>query len=168
MTLISVVLGTDSESSRDENTLALLHYGFANFHRLEPVKAGRVMARLPVRDQPGRRARAVAATSFVDVFPRSARVRVRVQARRPIAGPLRKGARVGRVLVLADGRRVAAIPLLLARAVPAVSPATIARSFLTRPSTLVSVAVLLVGGLAGLAFWRQRVRRRPTGGAGAR
>ena len=40
MTLLSAVLGTSSEASRDANTLALLDYGFANFRLVTPVAAG--------------------------------------------------------------------------------------------------------------------------------
>ena len=40
MALISAVLGTDSETSRDDNTLALLGYGGANFRVWTPVQQG--------------------------------------------------------------------------------------------------------------------------------
>jgi hypothetical protein len=77
-----------------------------------------------------------------------------------LAGPLKRHAVVGSVVVLADGRRIARIPLLLARALPAVSPLTIAARFIVRPFTLLALALLLGGGAGAIAARR---RRRHTG-----
>ena len=53
MTLLSAVLGTSSEASRDANTMALLTYGFDNFRLQTPVRAGAVLASPTVKDRPG-------------------------------------------------------------------------------------------------------------------
>jgi D-alanyl-D-alanine carboxypeptidase (penicillin-binding protein 5/6) len=157
MTLIAPVLGTPSESARDASTLALLRWGFANFHVLEPVRAGSVLARPTVKDRSGAHAVVIAGASLKRVFPRSARVRIRVEVPRQLAGPLARHARVGQVVVLQDGRPVARIPLWLGRALPAVSPLTQAAGFLTRPFTLV-VLLLLLGGAGASMLWHQRTR----------
>jgi hypothetical protein len=62
-------------------------------------------------------------------------------------------------VVLDNGRPVARIPLLLAKALPAVSPLTIAAHFITRP--LMLLALVLAVGAAGvaLAFLVRRRRR---------
>ncbi len=124
MSLISVVLGTPSESARDGDTLALLGYGFANFHSVTPVRAGDAFWRGPrsaieaaCTPSSSRRARSRG------VVPRSTRIRLRVHAPQQLAGPIAQGAREGTVVVLADGRPIARIPLLLAHALPAVSSA---------------------------------------------
>ncbi len=59
MALISAVLGTDREQSRDANTLALLNYGFGDFSVWTPVRADQVVAfterpRSPRAARPGR------------------------------------------------------------------------------------------------------------------
>ena len=46
--LISVVMGTDSESARAADSLALLNYGFRFFETHTPYKAGQVLERLRV------------------------------------------------------------------------------------------------------------------------
>jgi D-alanyl-D-alanine carboxypeptidase (penicillin-binding protein 5/6) len=158
MTLISAVLGTASESSRNSNTLALLSWGFANFRLLEPVSAAAVMARPTVRYSPGKRAIVVAASDFAHVFPKSSAVRVRIKVPSELAGPIAKGARVGTAYVLERGRVVATVPLVLARALPAVSVLTIAAEFLMRPATLLAVVLLLCAALGGVMLWRQRSR----------
>ena len=111
MTLLSAVLGTSSEAARDANTLALLDYGFANFRRVSPLRAGQVLARPSVRYRPGEHAVLVAAAGLTRVVARRARVQVRVQAPSQLTGPLRRHARLGSAVVLVDGRPVARIPL---------------------------------------------------------
>jgi D-alanyl-D-alanine carboxypeptidase (penicillin-binding protein 5/6) len=162
MTLVSAVLGTTSEAGRDANTLALLDYGFANFHRVTPLKAGQVLARPAVRDRPGITAAVIAANGFSRVRPRKERIRIRVQVSSQLAGPLRRHADVGTATVLANGRPIAHIRLLLARALPAVSGLTIAARFITKPLTLLIIAAVL-GALIALVVSRRR-RARPASG----
>jgi D-alanyl-D-alanine carboxypeptidase (penicillin-binding protein 5/6) len=159
MSLISVVLGTPSESARDGDTLALLRYGFANFHSVTPVVAGTVLAQPSVQDQQ-RHAQLIAASTFTRVLPRDTRVQIRVQAPRQLAGPLARGARIGSVTVLAGGRPIARIPLLLARAVPAVGSLARAGEFLLRPSTLLPLILVLGAAAAAAVFRRQRSRAK--------
>ncbi len=159
VTMLSAVLGTPSEAARNGDTLAVLNYGFANFRIARPVRAGAVLARPTVKDRPGAHAVLIAAASFVRVLPRSDHVSLRVEAPAQLAGPLRRHVRVGTVTVLANGRPIARVALLLATALPAVSPLTIAARFIARPFTLLAL-VLLLGGLAALTV---RHRWRHTG-----
>ena len=101
-----------------------------------------------------------AAKTVTYVVPRDARVHVRIQAPTLIAGPLQYHAHVGTAVVFAGRRVIARVPLLLAHRLPAVSPITLAAKFITRPFTLVVIAVLLGGviGLVGVWRWRSRVR----------
>ena len=158
MTLISAVLGTASEGERDANTLALLDYGFQNFHQVTPVVAGHVMARPTVRDRPGVRAAVVAGATFTRVLARHDRVRVVVRVPSQLVGPLRQRAEVGTAVVLADGRPVARVPLLLAQALPAVSGLTIAARFITKPLMLLLIAGLVAALFAAVVLLRRRSR----------
>jgi D-alanyl-D-alanine carboxypeptidase (penicillin-binding protein 5/6) len=158
MKLISAVLGTSSESARDSNTLALLGYGFASFHAVTPVRAGQVLAAPTVRYRPGVRADLIAARTFRRVMSRSAQVSTRIEVPRQLAGPLPRHAVIGTTLVLADGRTIARIPLLLAQALPAVSPLTIAARFITKPLTLLMLVAVLGAGVVVLARRRARTR----------
>jgi D-alanyl-D-alanine carboxypeptidase (penicillin-binding protein 5/6) len=164
MTLLSAVLGTSSEAARDANTLALLDYGFANFRLVSPVHAGEVLARPLVRYRPGERAALVAATGLTRVLARRAGVQIQVQAPSQLTGPLRRHARLGTADVLVSGRRVAQIPLLLGRALPAVNPVTIATQFITQPLMLFLIAT--AGVALALAFGVRQRRRARAGGGG--
>lgn len=144
MRLFSVVLDTPSEYERDAATLSLLDYGFAAFAPLTPVRAGQLIARVPVSDQPGRSAPVVAQRGFSTIARRGAGVQLRPVLPSHLAGPQRRGARVGSLLVRLDGREVASLPLVLERPIPALSAATRLLRFLARPITLLCVVLLLV------------------------
>jgi D-alanyl-D-alanine carboxypeptidase (penicillin-binding protein 5/6) len=159
MTLVSAVLGTTSEGERDANTMALLDYGFANFHPVVPVHAGEVLARPAVRERPGHRAAVIAAHRFIRILPRRARVRVRVQVPRQLTGPLRRDAQVGTATVLADGRPIARVPLVLAHALPAVSATALAARTTSKPLMLSVIAIAVVAAVA-LAIATRRRRSR--------
>jgi serine-type D-Ala-D-Ala carboxypeptidase (penicillin-binding protein 5/6) len=165
MRLLSAVLGTSSESSRDANTLALLDYGFSNFRLFKPVVQGEVLARPTVKDSPGKHAVVVAGQSFKQVLARGSRVKLVVKVPHQLAGPLAARTVVGTVTLFAAGRPLARIPLLLARRLPAVSPLTIAAHFVTRTSTLVLLALVCILAISVTA--RRRLRMRHTGEEGA-
>jgi D-alanyl-D-alanine carboxypeptidase (penicillin-binding protein 5/6) len=165
MRLLSAVLGTSSDSSRDTNTLALLGYGFSSFRLVSPVLKHEVLAAPTIKDRPGKHAELTAASTFTDVVARSARVRIRLLVPHQLAGPLPWHAVVGTAVVLAGNRTLARIPLLLAHALPAVSPLTVAARFVTRTSTLLSLVAVLAIAI-GVAT-RRRLRMRHTGEEGA-
>jgi D-alanyl-D-alanine carboxypeptidase (penicillin-binding protein 5/6) len=158
MTLLSAVLGTSSEAARDANTLALLNYGFANFRLKTPVRTGEVLARPTVKDRPGVHAEVIAASTFTRVIENRAPVTLDVVVPHQLAGPLKRHAFVGYVLVRAGTRTVARIKLLLAHRLLPVSSLTLAARFITRPFTLL-VVLVLVGLVAGLIV-RRRARTR--------
>jgi D-alanyl-D-alanine carboxypeptidase (penicillin-binding protein 5/6) len=160
MALLSAVLGTSSEYARDANTLALLGYGFDNFRIATPVRRGQVLARPTVRYRSGVHADVVAAATVRRVVPRGARLTVRTTVPSRLQGPLKRGAIVGRIVILDRGRTLARVPLVLRRALAAVSPLTIAAQYLLRPITLVILVALLLAlvGLAGVWRWRARER----------
>jgi serine-type D-Ala-D-Ala carboxypeptidase (penicillin-binding protein 5/6) len=163
MTLIGSVLGTSSEYARDQNALALLQWGFANFRIVQPVTDGQVLARRPVHEESGR-AVLVADGAFRRVVGKSDAVTVAVKAPRELSGPLPRHAIVGSATVFVAGHAAARIPLMLAAAIPAVSPLTQASHFFTRGSTLI-VLVLALGAVAAMSAVR---RRRPRAMAGSR
>jgi D-alanyl-D-alanine carboxypeptidase (penicillin-binding protein 5/6) len=163
MTLVSAVLGTTSEGERDANTMALLDYGFANFHPVEPVHAGAVLARPAVRDRPGVHVPVIAARAFARILPRRAHVQVRVRAPDQLTGPLRRHTDVGSAIVLANGRPIARVPLVLPRALPAVSALTLAARTTSKPLMVLVIALALAAALALIATRRRRSRAARSG-----
>jgi D-alanyl-D-alanine carboxypeptidase (penicillin-binding protein 5/6) len=159
MTLMSAVLGTSSAAARDANTLALLRYGFAKFRVAHPVAAGEVMAMPTVRYRPHEHAMLIASRPWRRAVSVGTRLRVEVLAPRRLTGPEHRGARLGTAVVLADGRPVAWIPLVLLRPLPKVSPPADMAWTIVRSLVLVALfAALVVGALAFLARRRRRDR----------
>jgi serine-type D-Ala-D-Ala carboxypeptidase (penicillin-binding protein 5/6) len=164
MELLSVVMGTSSEYERDANTLRLLDWGLGTFRIATPVTAGQVIARPTVKDRPGVHAVVIAAKSVVKILPRSPGLSWQVTVPKQLAGPLARHAVVGTLTVWQGRQRVATVSLLLNQRLPAVSPLTRAARFLTRPFTLVLLAVLFVVAFASAGVWRSRTRERGAAG----
>jgi len=157
MTLVSAVLGTPDETARNSDTLTVLRYGFANFRLSRPLIAGRILARLPIKNQPGRHADVLALSSYARVVRRDARITIKLALPRQLSGPLRRHATVGSVEILDRHRVLARLPLVVAEAVPAAGPLTLGAS-----SSTILILLVALGTAAGLERRRrQRRARRP-------
>ncbi len=159
MTLIDAVLGTSSEAARDSGALALLQWGFANFGMRTPVHAGTVLAKPAITGgEPGVHARLVAASSYTHVLPKAEKVRLRVTAPAQLTGPIAKDTQEGSVAVVAGGRVVTRIPLLLDAALPQIKKPRSISSAMVVSVTLFGLLVA-VGAAIGLTmFWREWTR----------
>ena len=115
--VVSVVLGEPSEAARDAETLTLLRWGLDRFRRVQPVRAGRTLARATVKHF-DRRVALSAARGVGLTIRRGARVRTRVDAPDELEGPIEAGTRVGTAFVTVDGREEARVPLVTASEVP--------------------------------------------------
>lgn len=148
--LISAVLGAWTESTRDGETERLLSYGFAKYRRRVPVRRGEAMARPAIRYGDGELALRASRRVVVGVR-RGQRLRTVVRAPGEVEGPLRRGAALGRVSVLVDGRRVATVPLRAAHGVPEPSTLDRVRGFAGDNALWLALAAfaILVGAAMG-------------------
>ncbi|HET6571665.1 MAG TPA: serine hydrolase [Solirubrobacterales bacterium] len=153
--LISAVLGTWTESERDEETRRLLEYGFSRYRRRLPVHAGQSLAAPAIRysggELPLRAARSVAVG-----VRRGQRLSLLVRAPREVEGPIRRGARLGRAIVRVDGRRAATVPLRAGRAVPRASSLERLRSRVEDNALWIVIALSAI--LIAALFTRRRRR----------
>jgi D-alanyl-D-alanine carboxypeptidase (penicillin-binding protein 5/6) len=157
MTLLSAVLGTPSETARDDSTLALLDWGYANFHMDRPLTAGEVVSRPTANGYSDRHVSVIAGRSFSWVVPRGARLRLRIRLAPNLNGPLKRHARVGSVTILEGIRPVGRVRLLLERSLAGLGPLTQAARFITKPISLVVLIVILTA--AALTVVRRSRRR---------
>jgi serine-type D-Ala-D-Ala carboxypeptidase (penicillin-binding protein 5/6) len=153
--LISVVIGTPTETERDLASLRLLEYGFSRYERRTPIRAGSVRADSSIRyaggELPLRAARTVAVGVRSDQ-----ELSVAVRAPREVEGPIQRGAKLGTATVFVDGLRAAAVPLRAGSAVPAASFFDRAQSFLDADwmPIAIAVCVILVGAVLLRRFSR--------------
>jgi serine-type D-Ala-D-Ala carboxypeptidase (penicillin-binding protein 5/6) len=126
--LIAAVLGTWTDEERFDDTLDLLEYGFSQYRRRVPIRAGELIAKPPVAYSDDELELRAAKTVAVGVR-HGQRLRVVVRAPEEVEGPIRRGARLGAAVVRVDGLRAAAVPLLAGSAVPKATTLDRVRSF---------------------------------------
>jgi serine-type D-Ala-D-Ala carboxypeptidase (penicillin-binding protein 5/6) len=145
-TLISAVLGTSSEYTRDQTTLELLDYGFSLYRPVEEVTRGEEVAspKLDYRDD---HLPLVARRPLTVTVREGQTVSTRVKAPDEISGAVRRGEVLGRVTVTVDGKPAAVSPLVAAQAVGAATILDKALSTAANPIVLLALAgiVILVG-----------------------
>ncbi len=146
--LISVVIGTPTETERDLASLRLLEYGFSRYERRAPVRAGEELAEPSVRYGDGELPLRAARTVSVGVRP-DQRLGLAVRAPSELEGPIRRGAVLGRAIVFVDGRRAAAVALRAGRSLPEASVLERAKSFVGSEEIPIGIAlcVILVGAV---------------------
>jgi serine-type D-Ala-D-Ala carboxypeptidase (penicillin-binding protein 5/6) len=121
VTLLSVVMGAATEAARDDDTLALLRYGFSLYSRKTPVESGERLAAAAVRGRDDSLP-LVAARSVRVTARQGQSVRVRIDAPREVLGPIPRGRPLGAAVVTVDGEVAGRAPLLSKR--PALAPAS--------------------------------------------
>jgi serine-type D-Ala-D-Ala carboxypeptidase (penicillin-binding protein 5/6) len=168
ITVISAVLGDPSEAARDADSLALIRYGLARYHRAVPVRRDHVYVsvKLAHRDQ---HAQLVATHTVVRTARRGERLPVRtLGVPTELDGPLPAGSRVGTIVVRQRGRTVARVPLVTRRPIAAASVLQRGDDVLGRTLTVVILSVVALASLQ-LVFLRRRAvkrRRRKAGSSG--
>jgi D-alanyl-D-alanine carboxypeptidase (penicillin-binding protein 5/6) len=159
--LISVVIGAPTPEARDGETLELLEEGFTQYRKRVPVRAGQDMADPSIRYAGGalplRAAHTVAAGTY-----RGQRLSVQVEAPAEVEGPLERGAVLGHVTVLVDGRPAGGTALKAGRSIPEAGVFDKVRSFVA-DHTILTAAALFVILIGAVLLWRAIRRRRPRG-----
>jgi D-alanyl-D-alanine carboxypeptidase (penicillin-binding protein 5/6) len=154
--LISVAIGAPTDEDRFRDDLRLLDYGFAQYERRLPIRAGAALAAPSIRyaggELPLRAARTVAVG-----LRRDQRITVAVRAPREVEGPIRRGAALGRATVSVDGLPTASVPLRAGRAVATASTLDRVRSFAS--DNLAWLALLASAILIAAAFLLRRLFR---------
>lgn len=157
--LVSAVLGAPTESARDSATMALFDYGFSLYHRRSPVREGRPVAQVGIAHRDVSVELAPSRDVRVTVR-RGQRVRTVVRAPEQVDGPVQRGERLGRAVVLIDGEVAGRTPLLATASASAASLIERYDAAVPGPrpvAWLVAVAALALA-LAGLAALRRRRR----------
>ena len=142
-TLISAVLGTTSEASRDADTLKLLQYGFSLFHSVQPVHQGEQLAD-PGLDYRSGHLALVAQRALPVNVREGQHVTTSVTAPDQISGAVKQGQVLGHVTVSVDGKPAAGSPLVAAHAVSAATLVDKVTSFAKNPIVLLVVGAIVI------------------------
>lgn len=151
-TLISAVLGTPDEPTRDADTLKLLQYGFSLFHRAQPVEQGQQLAD-PKLDYRSDHLSLVAQRALPINVRRGQHVTTQVTAPDQISGAVDQGQVLGHVTVSVDGKPAAGSPLVAAHGVGAATLLDKAISVAQNPFVLLALGAIVI--LVGLLLTRR-------------
>jgi serine-type D-Ala-D-Ala carboxypeptidase (penicillin-binding protein 5/6) len=151
-TLISAVLGTPNEPTRDADTLKLLQYGFSLYHPVQPVGQGDELAD-PKLDYRSDHLSLVAQRALPVNVRQGQRVSTRVTAPDEISGAVKQGQVLGHVTVSVDGKPAAGSPLVAARSVGAATLLDKVISVAKNPFFLLGLGAIVI--LVGLLLTRR-------------
>ncbi len=158
VTLVSVVLGTPSLAARDADSLALLKWGEGKYERIHPVTEGTVIATPEIEFRRGATTQLVTGGSVTRTVRSDAKITFNdVKVPKLVTGPVARGQEFGYREVFADGKRIAAVPIVSEFFVPAADLEQKTKDWFTRPGALL-LAVLVLGGTVLVA---RRLRRGP-------
>jgi len=146
--LVSVAIGAPSEEARYSDNLELLEYGFSQYRRRAPIRAGEDIANPAIRYSGGELPLR-AARGIVVGLRRGQRLDVEVRAPEEVEGPIRRGAPLGTATVFVEGRRAASVPLRAGRSIPEASAFDRVRAFLDDNLIPIAIAgfVILMGAV---------------------
>ncbi|QDX81754.1 peptidase [Denitratisoma sp. DHT3] len=119
--LISVVLGTDSDSARAQESLKLLNFGFQYFDGVQLYAKDQALSRLKVFKGAQGTVKAGFASDFVLSLPRGTppdRIKVQLLSRQPLIAPIAAGATVATLRVSVDGTPWGDYPVQALETVP--------------------------------------------------
>jgi serine-type D-Ala-D-Ala carboxypeptidase (penicillin-binding protein 5/6) len=158
VTLVSVVLGTPSLTARDQDALALLKWGAGRYERITPVTRGSVVGTPEIEYRRGATLSLVTAGRVKRTVRTGTEITINdVGVPGKVAGPIKRGQRFGYREVLADGKRIAAVPIVASASVPAADLPQRTKAWFTKPLPLLLAGVLL----AGTVLVARRARRGP-------
>jgi len=112
--LISVVLRTESDQARIEQTERLLDFGFRNFHRVNAAAEGEPVGEIRVPDGNPERV-PVRASAALTVVARRGEERLlerHLEPREGLRAPVAAGDVVGHLVVTAEGQELGRVPVV--------------------------------------------------------
>ncbi|HEX2264921.1 MAG TPA: D-alanyl-D-alanine carboxypeptidase family protein [Solirubrobacterales bacterium] len=157
VSLVSATIGEPTEESRYLDNLDLLEWGFSQYRRRLPIRAGEDLAEPEIRYSGGRLPLRAERSLQVGVR-RDQRLDLRVSAPREVEGPVRRGARLGRATVFVDGRKVGSVALRAGRKVPEASLFDRARATVADNLIPIGIAVFVILMIA-VVLLRRLARR---------
>lgn len=117
--LIAVILGAESERSREEIALRLLDYGFKNFHNVRFFAKGDRVKNLPVWKGTEAHLGVVAkGPGIVTVKNGSPPPTISYHLPEKLIAPIAAGQKLGEALIAAEGQELATVELVAMQAVP--------------------------------------------------
>ena len=112
--LISIVLGTESEAARAQESLKLLNYGFQFFDTLRLYQANQELSRFQVWKGEVKEVPVGFLEDFVMSMPKGQvdRVKASLESSQPVLAPIERGQVIGTLTLTADGKEIGRYPVV--------------------------------------------------------
>ena len=121
--LITVVLGTTSDSARTQESQKLLNWGFQNFDTVKLYAKGQAIATPEVWKGAQRSLKIGFANDVLVTVPKgvAARMKPVLERRDPLVAPLARNSRIGTLKMMVDGKSLLELPVVALEEVPQAS-----------------------------------------------
>ena len=114
MRLISVIMNADSKQARADQTRVLFNWGYANFEQAVPAQAGATLAAAKVTYGVAPTVNAGLAQAWTLMVPKgqAAAIQTAVSLNPALEAPIAKGAVIGKVVAMANGKPLGEAPVI--------------------------------------------------------
>ncbi len=112
MRLISVILNTHSAQARADQSRTLLGWGFGSFEKATPIQPGAVVSSPKVSFGKADTVAAGLGAPWMLTVPRGQQVQTAVELKPGLEAPVAKGAVIGKVIAISNGKPVGEAPLV--------------------------------------------------------
>jgi len=118
--LISIVLGTDSDTIRAQESLKLLNYGFQFYDTVKLYSSAQELSRFQVWKGENNDVAVGFLDDFVMSLPKgeAEKIEISLVSQQPIVAPIQKGQRIGTMQLSLAGKSIGDYPVVALQAVP--------------------------------------------------
>lgn len=114
MRLISVIMGTESQQARADQSRELLNWGYGHFTTVTKAPAGQFVSKLPVWFGAADEIELATADNLKILTTKTQKNKITTVVDIPesLEAPIKKGQEVGKMMAVIDGKAVASVPIV--------------------------------------------------------
>ena len=114
MRLISVIMGTESQQARADQSRELLNWGYGHFTTVTKAPAGQFVSKLPVWFGEAKEIDVATAENLQILTTKTQKNKITtvVDVPESLEAPIKKGQEIGKMLAVIDGKAVASVPII--------------------------------------------------------
>ncbi|WP_201583319.1 D-alanyl-D-alanine carboxypeptidase family protein [Psychrobacter immobilis] len=114
MRLISVIMGTESQQARADQSRELLNWGFGHFTTVTKAPAGQFVSKIPVWFGEAEEVELTTGDNLQILTSKTQKNKITTVVDIPesLEAPIKKGQEVGKMMAVIDGKAVASVPII--------------------------------------------------------
>ena len=114
MRLISVIMGTESQQARADQSRELLNWGFGHFTTVTKAPAGQFVSKIPVWFGEADEIELVTGDNLQILTSKTQKNKITTVVDIPesLEAPIKKGQEIGKMMAVIDGKAVASVPIV--------------------------------------------------------